>query len=346
MTFRDGLARSAALYAEFLGRFLIALVVLLTGLNAVVVLVSGSGGPGFVRGFLVCLATTIGTAWGQATMVEDVRDRRQGKGDASVPELFGRTWRIAPRVAWATSRISLATGAIFFIGFVAGVAFVALAVFYIAVRWSLAVPVLVIEGTDTPAAFGRSTMLVDPYIWQVLGVFFVALATAGVVDVVLGVAIADALDGWLELWLSGIVDGLLFRAVSFSVSTALYYELSTSDPVSDANRVTRPPTLERRDQSPRSLRNASKLALCWSTTTCTCAGPTIRRSGPIRPIAPRSTSNRPGERGSTRSGSATTSTTSSRASASGRFPGCLSAAATTSTTMWQLSSRRSGAACR
>src|SRR5919197_3755050 len=216
MTFRDGLARSAALYAEFLGRFLIALVVLLTGLNAVVVLVSGSGGPGFVRGFLVCLATTIGTAWGQATMVEDVRDRREGKGDASVPELFGRTWRIAPRVAWATSRISLATGAIFFIGFfvialmsvfglvgfVAGVASVGLGVFYIARRCSLAVPVLVIEGTDTPAAFGRLTMLVDPYIWQVLGVFFVALATAGVVGGVLGVAIADALDGWAQLWRS------------------------------------------------------------------------------------------------------------------------------------------------
>lgn len=246
------------LCAEFLGRFLIALVVLLAGLNALVVLVSGSGGPGFVRAFLIYLASTIGTAWGQATMVEDVRDRREGKGDASVPELFGRTWRIAPRVAWATSRIGLATGVIFFIGFfvialmsvfglvgfVVGVAFVALAVFYIAVRWSLAVPVLVIEGTDTPAAFGRSTMLVDPYIWQVLGVFFVALATAGVVDVVLGVAIADALDGWLELWLSGIVDGLLFSSVLVSVSTALYYELSTSDPVSDAIRRTGSPDLQ------------------------------------------------------------------------------------------------------
>src|SRR5690349_13641158 len=84
-----------------------------------------------------------------------------------------------------------------------------------------------------------------PRIWQVLGVFFVGLGIAVVVDGVLGYAIASGLHGWIEVWLAGIVDGLIFSSVLVAVSTALYYELSDSDPGSEAIRRTRSSDVQR-----------------------------------------------------------------------------------------------------
>ena len=245
MTFRGALSRSGEIYREFLGRFLIALVVLLAGLNLAVALVAQTGGGHrTLRAILLYFAILVGTAWGQATMVEDIHDRRAGKGDASIAELYGRTWRLAPRVAWATFWQGVLVAVVFFVclfvafilatlgltGFLIGLALAGLVALYLYSRWILIVPVIVIEREGVGWAFSRSSGLVGRHTWKVMALVALALVVAGAVDVALGTLIDRGLNGWLERWLSGIVNGVVFSSALVAVSTALYYELAGERP--------------------------------------------------------------------------------------------------------------------
>ena len=206
------------------------------------VLVDRSVGPSLLRGLLLFLANVLGAAWAQSALVEDIRDRREGKGDASIADVFGRTWRLAPRVAWATFLASVFVGVLVVVwlvigaavaflpfGFYAGALMALLVGLYLGARWSVLVPVIVIDRRSTTDAFARSNQLVLPYVWTVLGVVFVSLVVAGGIDYAIAALIAAGLHGWLETWVSSILGGLIFSSVLVAVSTALYYELREAE---------------------------------------------------------------------------------------------------------------------
>jgi hypothetical protein len=238
MRFTSVLGRVAQLYGEFIGRFLVALVLLLAGLNLVVTLLDRPGQDNVGRALLLFLATLVATAWGQATMVEDIRDHREGRGDVAMLELFGRTWRIALRVAWATFLASLIIGMLFGVIFFFATIFVvdewtlltallvaAAPTLFLAARWSLLVPVIVIEQRTTSAAFARSTELVLPYRWTVLFVVLAGFLVGFAFELVLASAVDRAAGGWVETWLVRLIDGLIYTSIVTAVSTTLYYEL-------------------------------------------------------------------------------------------------------------------------
>jgi hypothetical protein len=238
MRFTTVLGRVAQLYGEFVGRFLIALVLLLAGLNLVVVLLEPPSQDSVAWAFLLSVATLVASAWGQATMVEDIRDHREGRGDAGFLELFGRTWRIALRVAWATflATLIIATlfGIIFFFAtilvvdewtFLTAVLICAAPALFLAARWSLLVPVIVIERKSTTAAFARSTELVLPHRWTVLFVVLTGFVVGFAFEGVLASAVDSAAGGWVETWLVRLIDGLIYTSIVTAVSTTLYYEL-------------------------------------------------------------------------------------------------------------------------
>jgi hypothetical protein len=242
VTLGGTLAKAAEFYSELLGRFLIALFTLLAGLNLIVVLVTRSVGHPLLRGLLLFLANVLGTAWGEAALVEDIRDRHEVNGDASIADVFARTWRLAPRVAWATFWASVFVGVLVAVwlligsglaflpfGFYAGVLLAVLVGLYVAARWSVILPVIVIERQTTIDAFGRSNQLALPCVWTVVGVIFVSLLVAGGIDYALGVLIADGVHGWLKTWLASILSGLIFSSALVAVSTALYYELRNAE---------------------------------------------------------------------------------------------------------------------
>lgn len=225
-------------YGEFLGRFIIALVLLLAGVDLIVVVVSRSIGHTLLRILLILLATVVGAAWGQAAMVADFHDRRDGKGDASILEVFIRTWRAAPHIAWATFCAGFLVGLVVvaalviasLLPFVSAASLVgvllALATgLYLAARWSLIIPVIVIERQNRPGAFFRSAELVVPYRGTVIGVLLISLVVAGGIDLALGTLVAHGLQGWAETWLADVLNGLIFSSALVAVSTAIYYEL-------------------------------------------------------------------------------------------------------------------------
>jgi hypothetical protein len=234
------LAKAFEFYDEFLGRLLIALVLLLGAIDLLIAALGSLGGNSVLRGLLVFVVTVLGAAWGQAAMVEDIRDRRDGKGDASILELFGRTWRAALHVAWATFCVGIAVGMVFVVATIVlalplsfagrapeagGVLIAGGLALVIAAYWSLVVPVIVIERQNRPGAFARSSDLVAPHHWAVTAVLGISFVVAFGIDVALGLLLAHGLHGWVGTWLGDLLDGLIFTSALVAVSTALYYEL-------------------------------------------------------------------------------------------------------------------------
>ena len=178
-------------------------------------------------------------------MVADIHDRYDGKGDASIIELFARTWRAVPHVAWATICAGFLVGLVVLAGilvaslfasvtvaFVIGVLLAIAAGLFLGARWSLIVPVIVIERQNRPGAFARSGELVFPHRRTVVGVLLVSVVVAGGIDSGLGALVAYGLHGWVETWLTDVLDGVIFSSALVAVSTSLYYGLLEARPPS------------------------------------------------------------------------------------------------------------------
>ena len=95
-----------------------------------------------------------------------------------------------------------------------------------------AVPVIVIERQNRPGAFARSGELVLPHRRTVVGVLLVSVVVAGGIDIGLGALVAYGLHGWVETWLTDVLDGVIFSSALVAVSTSLYYGLLEARPPS------------------------------------------------------------------------------------------------------------------
>src|SRR3954468_18988 len=104
-------------------------------------------------------------------------------------------WRSSLRVAARRAPMALVMGILAFLAIAAGFIAIVIPGIFLAVRWSVALPALLLERRGPVAALGRSWQLVKGFWWKVFGTLFVAyllvfvlsLAVGGVVGVVLGV---------------------------------------------------------------------------------------------------------------------------------------------------------------
>lgn len=165
------------------------------------------------------LAAVVSIAAGfvlQATLVKAVEDVRDGRADLS----FGATVQAAlpalGRVALASILAGLAIG----IGLVL---LIAPGLFLLTI-WCLIVPVIVLEGAGTTAAFGRSRQLVRGFGWQVFGTLVLVFVVMLAVNLVLGIIFA-ALPTAATNFLSSIVTGTLVSPFLALVLTLGYFRL-------------------------------------------------------------------------------------------------------------------------
>jgi hypothetical protein len=250
------LGRAVQIYGEFAGRSLIALALVLTALNFVYTVFEPVGESAWTT-IVFLAATVVGTAWAETVLVADIDAEQRGEREASVLELFGRTWRPAVRVATATLLASLVIGLVFVVAFFVAtllvvdewtllVAFLVAAApaLFLWARWSLLLPVIVIEQRAVSTAFGRSTQLVLPHRWTVFTVVLIGFAVGIVFGAVLVSVVEAYTSGLVQLWLVSFVDGLIYASLMVAISTALYYELM-------AKRADSPTSSEWRDAPSR-----------------------------------------------------------------------------------------------
>jgi hypothetical protein len=152
----------------------------------------------------------------QAALVKAVEDVRDGRVDLSFGETLQAARPAVGRVAVASILAGLAIG----IGLVLLIA----PGLYLLTIWCLIVPVIVLEGAGTTAAFSRSRELVRGFGWQVFGTLVLVFVVMLAVGLVLGIIFAP-LPTAASNFVSSIVSGTLVSPFLALVLTLGYFRL-------------------------------------------------------------------------------------------------------------------------
>jgi hypothetical protein len=152
----------------------------------------------------------------QAALVKAVEDVRDGRVDLTFGETLQAARPAVGRVAVASILAGLAIG----IGLILLIA----PGLYLLTIWCLIVPVIVLEGAGTTAAFSRSRELVRGFGWQVFGTLVLVFVVMLAVELVLGIIFA-ALPTAAANFISSIVSGTLVSPFLALVLTLGYFRL-------------------------------------------------------------------------------------------------------------------------
>jgi hypothetical protein len=204
-----------------------AFYVLLFGIALVLALVMGEFGR-----FVGALIAFAGVFWVQGALVTAIEDVRDGRADLTVRETIAHIRPQLNRLSFAALGILIgiviAVGLIV-LGFVLFVipGIVALVAFIIfAVRWSLLVPVMMLEKRTVFGSLDRSQELVSGH---TLHAFLVLLASLGfiiLVAIVIGIALAPFdLPRWIDEPIRTVVSGTLVAPFAALALTLMYYRL-------------------------------------------------------------------------------------------------------------------------
>lgn len=162
----------------------------------------------------------VGTQLVQGALVEAVRDLHEGREPESTVELYDRTRdRLGALVVG-----SLLAG----IGAVAGLFLLVVPGVVLFTRWSLVVPVIVLEQAPPVAALRRSNQLVRGHGWRVFRILLNVFVAAAVSSAVLEVAFG-ALPTFWAVWLGGLAASALVTPYTAHALTVLYYRLTEPD---------------------------------------------------------------------------------------------------------------------
>lgn len=185
-----------------------ALIALLT-----ILLVAVLGWLGVLLAALVGIA---GAFWLQGTLIEAVRDVRDGRADLSVGETFERVLPSLNRIVLAGILLGLAIGVGFLLLIVPGLVVLTL--------WIFVIPAIVLENRGIGEAFGRSRELVRGNGWNVFGVIVLTFVLLLGVSIVLRLILAP-LDDWLASLIQQVVANTLVAPFAIIVWTLSYYRL-------------------------------------------------------------------------------------------------------------------------
>lgn len=171
-----------------------------------------------------------GVFWVQGALVTAVEDVRDGRADLTVRETLERVRPQLNRLSFAALGILAGTVAAAFLivlGFVLfvvpGVVAIGVLVVF-AVRWSLLVPVIMLEGRTVFGSLDRSQELVRGNSWQVALVLVGSIAFVVAVAIVVGLALTPLAD-WLSNALGTVVAGSIGAPFAALALTLAYYRL-------------------------------------------------------------------------------------------------------------------------
>jgi hypothetical protein len=163
--------------------------------------------------FVSLLLSLVGGLLVQGALVEVVRDLREGRPPAPVNEYYDRT----------RGRLGTLVGASIGYGFGVLVGFLLLVIpgLIAIARWSLIVPLVMIEKLGWRDAFRRSSELVRGQTGRVLALVVIADIIVAVVS-----SFFSFLPGFVGAWVGGTVAGAIAVPFEAYVLTVLYYRLS------------------------------------------------------------------------------------------------------------------------
>ena len=242
------------LYTRFFARFVAVagvVFIVLGGAFSAIEHSAAGGDATLVTSFAVFAVVNIGYVWVQGPLALLTHAARSGR---EAPPLGETMRRLRPNL-----RALLAAGALAGLGVALGTLFAIIPGVYLATRWSLLAPALVIEGLTVPESFRRSHRLITGRGFQVFGLLALLLGLTLVASVVIveGLQLlgADLIGSWIG---SAIVNTLITPYVAIS-TTLVYLTLSAArgaDPARPARGA-----LSRAGTGPSRRRRATSVTL-------------------------------------------------------------------------------------
>jgi hypothetical protein len=210
----DVLGEAFAVYRRLFRRSVVVAGLIFAVVALAQALASRSGTA--VALFISLLLSLVGSLLVQGALVEIVRDLHEGREPAAVNVYYDRTRGRLGTLVLASLRYGVGVVIGFILLIVPGLIAVA--------RWSLIVPLVMIEGRGTRDAFRRSSELVRGQTGRVL----VLVVIANFVTVVVG-SLFNFLPGFLGAWIGGTLAGAITVPYEAHVLTVLYYRLTEPD---------------------------------------------------------------------------------------------------------------------
>jgi len=184
----------------------------------------GSGEPNILLLFAALVLPVAGTVLVQGALVNAVDDERKQRPRRSVRSLLAD---VQPRFG-ALLGVSVLTG----LGVGLGLLFLVVPGVILFTRWSLSVPVVMLEGLSPRAAMRRSSELVRGRWWSV----FCVLLNVGLRTLVGAIVLRFALffvlgrsHGTLALWLGGTLASALATPYAAHAMSVVYYRLTATE---------------------------------------------------------------------------------------------------------------------
>lgn len=219
------LSEAWSLYTRFFTRFVVIAAIVYAVLGLLEAIAATAAGDSWlaalVWGLISIVISLVGYFWLQGTLVEAVRDVRDGNADESIGELFAKVRPRLPALIVAGVLAAIGIGIGFLLLIIPGL--------YLLTRWFLIVPVIVLEGRSAGESFSRSSELVKGNGWSVLGLILVTLVGLAIAGAIVGGlvgAVIGFLGTFLSTWLTSIVVNSLIAPFVALAWTVAYYRLS------------------------------------------------------------------------------------------------------------------------
>jgi hypothetical protein len=210
------------IYKDLFGRTVLTGGLVFAGLGLLdVVATVSSGGLRLLLTVLAIALPVAGTALVQGALVEAVNDEHEGWQQGSIGDLYGTAFeRIGPLIG-----VSLLTG----VG--VGLASMLLVVpgIILFVRWSLAVPVVMLEHEPPRAAMRRSSELVRGHGWAVFRVLLNVGVITGILSLAMrfvSAAVLGPQHSLLAVWAGVTFGGAIATPYLSHAMSVVYYRLS------------------------------------------------------------------------------------------------------------------------
>jgi hypothetical protein len=195
------------------------------GLMEAIATVTDSVTLGLVFGLLAVATGFIGTTFVQGALVDAVDSEHRGVAVPSVGDLYRSSWRRLGSLVW----LSIMTG----VGVALGLLCLIVPGVLLAIRWTLAAPIVMLEGRGAGEAMKRSAELVRGHrgaVFRVLlNVWGRTIIAGALLNFILSKLSATTGHPVLSFWLSGALASALVTPYAGHALSVVYYRLTDPD---------------------------------------------------------------------------------------------------------------------
>lgn len=227
-------SESLALYRRFFLRF-VALGLIVFGIVDLVTALSTTTDSATGRGLWIVAGVVLGIVgffWLQGALVMTIDDVRDGRADAGIVETLDRTRERLPYLVGVGFTVGIAVGAVaavlvllgiwtgtLWLGILLAVAFA----LFLATRWAVAPPVVMLEHAGVFAALRRSYALLSGRTWRALWVIVTTSIISGIVSAVVARILSALFSGFVKAWLASAIPNALTAPFLALAWTLMYF---------------------------------------------------------------------------------------------------------------------------